>query len=108
MRSKGKPILHARIKKALYGLPNRALLFYRELVEDHEAYGFRINPHDLCVTSKTINDKNMTVAWHVDELKVLYVDSFEVNKFVGYLSSILVLLLVYREKIRDHLGIELY
>ena len=65
-----------------------ALLFYRNLVKDIETYGFQINPYDPCVANKMINKKQMTVVWHMDDLKVSHVDSFEVTNFEGYMSSI--------------------
>ena len=70
MRSKGKPLLYVQMQKSLYGLLCSALLFYRNLVKDLESYGLQIKPYDLCMVNKTINDKHMTVVWHVDDLKV--------------------------------------
>ena len=43
-----------------------ALLFEKKLVEDLEAYGFKIIHYNLCVADKIINCKQMTVIWHVD------------------------------------------
>ena len=88
MGSKGKPILYFQIQKVLYGLLRTELLLYRKLVKDIEAYGLQINPYKLCVENKIINDKQMTVVWHVDDLKVSHVNSFEITKFAGYLSII--------------------
>ena len=70
MRSKGKPLLFVQIKKALYGLLHSTILFYRNLVKDLESYGFQINPYKPCVANKMINNKHMTVVWHMDDLKV--------------------------------------
>ena len=67
--SKGKPILYVKMHKALYGMMRSALLFYRKLVGDLEAYGFKINPYDPCVANMDINGSQMTVVWHVDDLK---------------------------------------
>ena len=107
MSRKGKPLLYVKIQKALYGLLCRALLFYRKLVKDIQAYGFQINPHDPCVNNDTTNDKQMTVVWHIYDLNVSHVDSFEINEFAGYTSSIYVGLTVHRGKVHDYLGIEL-
>ena len=43
--SKGKSQLYVKIHKALYGMLRSALLFYRKLVVDLEAYVFKINPY---------------------------------------------------------------
>ena len=67
---KGTAILYVKMQKAMYGLLKGALLFYRKLVEDLESNGFKLNPYDPCVANKTVNGKQMTVCWHVDDLKV--------------------------------------
>ena len=107
MRIKGKPILDVKIQKALYGLLCRALFFYKKLMKDIQAYGFQINPHNPCVENNMINDKHMTVVWHIYDLKLSHVDSFEINEFAGYTSSIYVGLTAHRGKVHDYLGIEL-
>ena len=75
--SKGEAILYVRLQKALYGLMRAALLFYRKLKKELEAYGFKINPKDPWVATKWIPDKahpdsgrQMTVIWHVDDLLI--------------------------------------
>ena len=47
----------------------------------------------------------MTVVWHVDDLKVSHVDSFEITNFSGYLSSIYGGLTVNRGRVHHYLGI---
>ena len=90
-----------------YDLLLSALLFYRNFSKDLEAYGFQINPYDPCVANKMINEKQMTVVWNVDHLKVSHVDKFEVTKFAGYLSIIYGGLSVHRGGIHDYLVIDL-
>ena len=36
--------------------------------------GFEVNPYNPCVTNKTVNESQMTVTWHVDDLKISNVD----------------------------------
>ena len=45
--SKGDPMLYVRLSKALYGLLQSALLFYRKLRTELEDIGFAVNPYDL-------------------------------------------------------------
>jgi hypothetical protein len=33
-----------------------------------------INPYDFCVANKTIDNKQCTVVWHVDDLKISHVN----------------------------------
>ena len=67
---KGEAMLYVRLSKALYGLLQSALLFYHKLRKELEDYGFEINPYDPCAANKIINGSQMTVTWHVDDLKV--------------------------------------
>ena len=32
--------------------------------------GFKLNPYDPCVANKIVHGKQLTIAWHVDDLKV--------------------------------------
>jgi hypothetical protein len=69
------------MQKALYGLLRNALLFYNKLVADLESNGFVLNPYDLCVANKIVNRKQMTVCWHVDDLKVSHSNPAQVTIF---------------------------
>ena len=42
-------MLYVRLLKALYGLLQSALLFYRKLRSKLEDFGFEVNPYDPCV-----------------------------------------------------------
>ena len=82
----GKPVLYVRLQKALYVCLKSALFFYKKLVGDLEAYGFEINPYDLCVANNMIRGKQLTVCWHVDDLKISCVDANEVTKMIQWLE----------------------
>ena len=81
MEKKGEKILYVRMSEALYGLLKSALDFYNKFCSDLEENGFIINPYDPCVANKMVNDKQMTIIWHVGDLKVLHVDENEDTKF---------------------------
>ena len=83
----GKMALYVRLQKALYGCLKSALLFYKKLVGDLEAYGFKINPYDPCVANKMIGGKQLTVCWHMYDLKISCVDANEVTKMIHWLES---------------------
>jgi len=91
----GRPILYVELYQSVYGLLRSALLFYRlfyrkckkELIE----YGFVMNPYDPCTaTMTTKKGDQITVLWHIDDVKVSCVDSFEVTKLLCYLNKIYV------------------
>ena len=50
--------------------------------------GFEINPYDPCVANKMINGSQMTVTWHVDDLKISHKESDEVTKFIRELGQL--------------------
>ena len=83
----GKAVLYVELLKALYGTLKAALLFYKKLVKDLISYGFELNVYDPCVANKMINGKQMTVIWHVDDLKISHQDSNEVTKFIQWIKS---------------------
>ena len=97
---RGKPVIYAKILKAIYGLPQSALLFYRKLVKDLQKYGLKMKPNDPCVLNSTKNRKTITVKFHVDELKVSRMDPFEITFFLCYLYRI------YGNKLVVHKGKE--
>ncbi len=103
-------LLYVKLSKAIYGLLKSALLFYKKIVADLQNYEapFVINPYDPCVANAIINGKQMTMIWHVDDLKVLHVDPFQIMKFAAYLASIYGNgLVVHRGKVHDYLGMDL-
>ena len=57
----GVPILHVRMQKALYGMLESALAFYKLLRKKLEDEGFVVNPCDPCVANKEVNGGQMTV-----------------------------------------------
>ena len=100
--------MYVRMHKALYGLLRSALLFYRKLIGDLQEYVFVLNPYNSCVANKDIDGKQMTVTWHVDDLKVSHKDPFEITKLAHFLSKIYgQKLVVHRGKYHDYLGMDL-
>ena len=86
--SKGNPLLYVEMCKVLYGMLGSAILFYRKLVKDLEEYSFEISTYDPCVAKKMVNGGQMTVLWHVDDLKMSHKSEFEITRFADYLISI--------------------
>jgi len=78
------------------------------LTSELEDYGFEVNPHDPCVTNKMINGKQMTVTWHVDDLKISHMDSDEVTKCIDHFKKIYGEgMTIYRGKVHAYLGMDL-
>eukprot|EP00804_Cyclotella_cryptica_P017574 CCRYP_006738-RC/>CCRYP_006738-RC protein AED:0.40 eAED:0.33 QI:0/-1/0/1/-1/1/1/0/582 len=96
---RGNPVLYVELYKSLYGLMRSALLFYKKLKKELEEYGMVMNPYDMCVANKeTQTGHQLTVLWHVDDLKISCKDKFKVTKLICYLRKI------YGEKMSVHRG----
>jgi hypothetical protein len=57
--------LYVQVLKALYGMLQSSLLFYKKLKKDLEDTGFIINPYDPCVANRLVNGTQQTLTWHV-------------------------------------------
>ncbi len=85
--AKGTPVLYVQLEKAIYSMMKSALLFYCKLVADLLSLGFEINPYDPCVANKIINDKQMMICWHVDDLFIRHADPSFVTSCLDWLSQ---------------------
>jgi hypothetical protein len=70
---KGIKVLYARLKKALYGCVQSALLWYTLFHDTLKQMGFTINPYDPCVANAIIVGTQCTIAWYVDNTKISHV-----------------------------------
>ena len=50
--------------------------------------GFKINPYDPYVANKVINGEQLTIFWHVDDLKVSHKDENVVSAFCVKMSQL--------------------
>ena len=49
--------------------------------------GFTLNPYDPCVANKMIDGHQMTVTWHVIDLKILHKNGREISKIIERLGT---------------------
>ena len=76
-----------------------------------QEWGYEINPYDWCVTNKTVDGKQMTVVWHVDDLKTSHKNADTVDALIKNLRERYgkeVDLTIHRGKVHDYLGMKLY
>jgi Reverse transcriptase (RNA-dependent DNA polymerase) len=105
-----KEILYVKLKKALYGTLQAALLFWKELSGKLIQWGFVLNPYDSCVANKMIDGKQCTIIWHVDDLKISHVDEKVVEMVLDMLDQQYgkeAPLVVTRGKVHEYLGMTL-
>jgi len=65
------------------GSTSDASLISDTLVE----WGFKMNDYDKCVANKTINGKQCTIIWHVDNLKISHMKKRVVNHVIDKLNK---------------------
>ena len=82
-----RKVIYVVVLKALYGMLQSALLYYKKFRKDIEGIGFKINPYDPCIANRIVNGKQHTITWHVDDVKSSHVDKTVNDKFLGWLQS---------------------
>ena len=82
-----KQVLYMRIVKALYGCVDSALLWYKKFSEKLIDMGFIINPYDACIANKSINGKQCTVAWYVDDVKISHSQQEVIDEIINELKK---------------------
>ena len=108
---KGEQVMYMELLKALYGTLCTAHLFWQKLSQQLiDVWGFVPNKYDDFVVNKTINGSQMTVVWHVDDLKVSHMDAKEVGTFIQQMEETFgkdTPLSVSRGKTHEYLGMSL-
>ncbi len=79
--------MYVKLLKALYGTMCAARLFWEWLSRQLVDWGFTPNPYDSCVVNKMVDRKQLTVAWHVDDLKISHVSAKVVEDLIADLDS---------------------
>ena len=82
----GEKVIYVEVLKAIYGMLQAALLWYKQFRADLEAIGFQFNKYDPCVANKMVEGKQHTVRFHVDDLMSSHVDSKVNDKFQEWLQ----------------------
>jgi hypothetical protein len=82
------PVLFVSVTKAMYGMLQAALLFYKKLVNDLKTIGFEVNPYDPCVANRMVNGIQHTVTLHVDDVKSSIANPTVSDEFIAWLDKI--------------------
>ena len=70
----GQKLLYMLVFRAIYGCIESALQWYILYSETLMEKGFKLNPYDRCVANKIMNSKQCTLAWYVEDNKVLHME----------------------------------
>ena len=82
---KGELVIYVQLLNDLYGIMHIALLYYQHFCKDICSIDFKINPYDPCIANKIVKGKQLTLVWHVDDIKVSHVNPNVVTHMVEWL-----------------------
>jgi hypothetical protein len=80
-------VLYVVMLKALYGMLQSSLLYYKKICRDIEQIGFEVNPYDPCVANRMVEGKHHTITWHVDDVKSSHVNKKVNDEFLSWLKA---------------------
>ena len=83
----GRRVIYVVILRAIYGMLEASLLWYKKLRGDLENYGFVFNPYDPCIANKMVNGKQQTIRFHVDDLLSSHVDPKVNDSFYEWMNQ---------------------
>jgi len=63
------------------------MLFSKDLTHTLTCWGFEVNPYDWCVENKTIEGKQYTVLWHIDDIRISDMNKAVESSVIDYLAS---------------------
>ena len=75
--------MYTEANKAIYGTLEALLLFQTKLSKILEEMGYHKNEYDWCGMNKIVIDKQCTIFWNVDDLKMSHVDSNFLSNFLA-------------------------
>ena len=84
----GKKKLYGKLTKAVYGMVLGAILFYQKLSGQLYKWGYDQNPYDPCTFNKTVNDKQLTIQFHVDNLPYSHIEQKVLDNLVKDLNNV--------------------
>ena len=77
----GLKVLYLQLLKYLYGCMESSLLRYDLYSKTLKSHGLVVNPYDRYIANSTINGKQFTISWYVDNNKVSHIYE-ELNKII--------------------------
>ena len=81
-------VMYMELRKALYRTLWAARLFWEKLQKKLvNKWGFTPNRYDSCVVNKMVDRRQLTVAWHVDDLKISHEKEEALDEFIGMMEN---------------------
>ena len=82
-------VLYVHITQAIYRMLVSAMLFYCQLTKAWLSYSLELDPYDPCVVNKMVNGEQLTIFWHVDDLKSSHIDPKVNDEFLQWIKDML-------------------
>jgi hypothetical protein len=82
-----KKSLYVEVLKAIYGMLEAALLWYKTFRKDLKDNGFIFYQYDPCVANKKVQGLQQTIVFHVDDLKSSHKSKSVNKKIENWLNS---------------------
>jgi hypothetical protein len=86
-RNRRKKVLYVQVMRAIYGMLEAAILWYKKFRGELEQKGFKFNPYDPCLANCTEKGSQHTLLFHVDDLKSSHKDSKVNDQFDKWLQE---------------------
>jgi hypothetical protein len=109
-RNRQNKVLYVQVMRAIYGMLEAAILWYKKFQRELEQKGFKFNPYDPCVVNRTEKGFHHTFLFHMDDLKSSHKDSKVNDQFDKWLQENYGEhgeVAIHRGKIHDYLGMEI-
>jgi hypothetical protein len=109
-RNRRNKVVYVQVMRAIYGMLEAAILWYKKFRGELEQKGFKFNPYDPCVANRTEKGLQHMLLFHVDDLKSSHKDSKVNDQFdkwshekYGEHGEVA----IHRGKKHDYLGMEI-
>jgi len=103
----GKPVIYVKCSKAIYGTLNATILSYKKLVGHLGDWDFEMNPYEACCWNMYMDNKQFTIVFHVDDMKLSHINKLFVTNIIRQLEAVSAKLdpmKMTRGKVHQYLG----
>jgi hypothetical protein len=83
----GRKYMYAKLTKAVYGTLLGAILFYKKLSKQLTDWGYKPNCYDRCTFNKMIDGNQVTIQFHVDDLKISHIKQSVIDSVLTDLNN---------------------
>ena len=83
----GQKYMYRKLNKTVYGTLLGAILFYKKLATQLHDWDYIMNPYNACIFNKTVNGKQITMKFFIDDLHISCKDMEEIDKLIEDLNN---------------------